>query len=79
MTSESKLYRRGTARAGQPLFGTDHYLALADCNKSIRRCDRNCDWPHCSRELHYFNKKASADAKEEELKSLGHRVEDETQ
>ena len=73
--AESKRYVRGVARQGQPMFGTDYYIALADCNRSTRKCDRNCLWPHCSRHLIYCNRKEDADKKAEELKQLGHTVE----
>jgi len=75
VTTDSKRYIRGVARAGHPLVGTDHYVALADCNRSQRKCDRNCGWPHCSPELTYCNKKADCDKKCRELRQLGHTVE----
>jgi len=70
----NKRFFRGVARKGQPLVGSAHYIAESDCTKSIRKCDRNCEWPHCSRQMYFFNSKERADQKEKELKLLGHTV-----
>lgn len=73
---EGKTYVRGTMPNNYGLVPSrDHYVALAETSCSTRKCDRDCQWPYCSKDWRVFNDGFSANSYVRNLELSGATVE----